>query len=116
MSGAGVPGLDATFAALSDPTRRAVVELLRREPLRASDIAEQLETSRPAMSRHLRVLRQCGLVAEEGVADDARVRVFRLQQRPFTELRDWVADVEGFWTDQLASFKAHAERRGRERT
>jgi DNA-binding transcriptional ArsR family regulator len=110
--------LDATFAALSDPTRRGVVELLRREPLRAGELAEELDSSAPAMSRHLRVLRECGLVAEERTLEDARARVFRLRPEPFDELRHWIDEVERFWAGQLAAFKAHAERtrrRGRRR-
>lgn len=108
--------LDVTLAALSDPTRRAVVDLLRRAPLRPSEIAEQLAMSRPAMSRHLKVLRKSGLVEEGADEDDARVRLYRLKRERFTELRSWVEEVEGFWTDQLESFKAHAERRHRRRT
>jgi DNA-binding transcriptional ArsR family regulator len=101
--------LDPTFAALADPSRRAVVDLLRKQPRRASDIAETLSLSRPAMSRHLRVLRESGLVEEDGVEDDARVRVYRLRRRPFTQLRGWLDEVETFWRDELAAFKAHVE-------
>jgi DNA-binding transcriptional ArsR family regulator len=103
--------LDATFAALSDPTRLAVVDLLRRAPRRAGELSQALGTSAPAMSRHLRVLRECGLVAEERPADDARGRVLRLRPEPFDELRHWIDEVERFWTGQLAAFRAHAERR-----
>jgi DNA-binding transcriptional ArsR family regulator len=106
-----VSNLDRTLTALADGHRRAVIDLLRKAPLRASDIAEALSLSRPAMSRHLRVLRQTGLVEEEGVDHDARVKVYRLRRQPFTELRGWVEGVEAFWANQLASFKAHAERR-----
>ena len=95
-------GLDATFAALADPTRRAVVDLLRREPLRAGELAEALDMSPPAMSRHLRVLRASGLVEEEHDGDDARVRVYRLRREPFDALRRWVEDVEDFWSRELA--------------
>jgi DNA-binding transcriptional ArsR family regulator len=102
--------LDHTFAALADPTRRAVLELLRHEPRRASDIADELGASRPAMSRHLRVLRQSGLV-EAWQETDARVRVYRLKPKCFDELRDWLDDVEAFWTDQLAAFAAHVARK-----
>jgi len=108
--GAAGQKLDATFAALADPTRRGVVELLRREPRRAGDLASRLGMSPPAMSRHLRVLRKTGLVEEEGTEDDARVRVYRLRPEPFEQLRGWLDEVEAFWSDQLASFKAHAER------
>jgi DNA-binding transcriptional ArsR family regulator len=103
--------LDVTLAALSDPTRRAVVDLLRRAPRRAGELAAALDMSSPAMSRHLRVLRESGLVEEEVGADDARVRVLRLRAEPWSELREWIDEVERFWGDQLASFAAHAERR-----
>jgi DNA-binding transcriptional ArsR family regulator len=102
--------LDATLAALSDPTRRGIVDLLRHEPLRAGELAEALATSPPAMSRHLRVLRECGLVAEERPDEDARARVFRLRPEPFDELRGWIDEVGEFWGGQLAAFKAYAER------
>jgi DNA-binding transcriptional ArsR family regulator len=103
--------LDRTLAALADPTRRRVVELLRREPHRAGELAEAFGMSAPAMSRHLRVLRTRGLVEEtreEG--GDARCRVYRLRPEPFRDLASWLAEVESFWTDQLGAFKRHAER------
>ena len=103
--------LDETLAALADPTRRAVINLLRKKPLRSSDIAHKLSMSHPATSRHLRVLRRAGLVEEEGVEDDARVRVYQLRRAPFTRLRTWVEDVEAFWDEQLLAFKAHAEKK-----
>jgi DNA-binding transcriptional ArsR family regulator len=106
--------VDRTLAALADPTRREVVELLRKKPRRASDIAEALSMSRPAMSRHLRFLRKTGLVTKDDVEDDARVRMYRLKREPFTQLRGWLDDVEGFWNVQLASFKERAERKRRE--
>lgn len=102
--------LDATFAALADPTRRAVIELLRRGPRRAGELSDALGKSAPALSRHLRVLRESGLVSEERDDEDARVRVLQLQPEPLGELRHWIDEVERFWTHQLAAFKAHAER------
>lgn len=107
--------LGKTLLALADPTRRGVIELLRREPHRASDLAEALSMTRPAMSRHLRVLRKSGLVSENEAEQDARVRMYRLEREPFTELRHWLDEVEAFWGDQLQAFKAHAERAGRRR-
>jgi DNA-binding transcriptional ArsR family regulator len=106
--------LDQTFVALADPTRRGVIALLRHQPRRASDIADELGASRPAMSRHLRVLRQSGLV-EAWQEADARVRVYRLKPRCFDELRDWLDEVEAFWTDQLAAFAAHVVRKKKKR-
>lgn len=108
--------IDRTLAALADPTRRRVVDLLRKKPRRAGDLAAAFEMSAPAMSRHLRVLRKSGLVEEEADEDDARVRMYHLLPERFAEVRGWLDEVEGYWTDQLAAFKAHAERRKKERT
>ena len=106
--------LDRTLSALSDPTRRGVIELLRKRPRRAGELAEALDMSAPAMSRHLRLLRTHGLVEEEHVGEDARVRVYRLRQEPFRALRRWLDDVEAFWTRELEAFARHAEQtRGR---
>ena len=109
-------GLDRTLAALADPARRGAVDLLRVRQRRAGELAAARGLSPPAMSRHLRVLRETGLVEEAHGADagDARVRVYRLKPEPFDALRAWVADVERFWTLELAAFKRRAERaRGR---
>ena len=101
--------LDETFIALADPTRRKVIELLRKKPQRAGDLAAAFDMVPPAMSRHLRVLRTSGLVEEGGLPEDARVRVYRLRAEPFGELRAWLDEIEAFWADQLGAFKAHAE-------
>jgi len=107
--------VDETLAALADPTRRRVVDLLRQRPRRAGELASAFRVSPPAMSRHLRVLRMRGLVEEARSEDDARVRVYRLRPERFRQLSAWLQEVEAFWTDQLAAFKAHAERdRGRD--
>ena len=105
--------LDALLFALSDPTRRAVVGLLGRSPRRSSEMAAALRASRPAMSRHLRVLRRAGLVEESSIDEDARGRLYRLRPKRLGDVRAWLDEMEGFWTDQLAAFKAHAESRGR---
>lgn len=102
--------LDETFVALSDPTRRKVIELLRKKPQRAGDLASAFDMVPPAMSRHLRILRMSGLVEESGLPEDARVRVYRLRPERFGELRSWLDEIEAFWSDQLSAFKAHAER------
>ena len=107
--------LDETLAALADPIRRQVIERLIARPHRAGELADAFGISAPAMSRHLRVLRTRGLVEEERVEGDARVRLYRLRPKPFQELQDWLGEVERFWSDQLASFKAHVERKPRKR-
>jgi DNA-binding transcriptional ArsR family regulator len=98
------------FVALSDPARLAAVRLLRQGPRRSSELAEELDLSRPLMSRHLGVLRRAGLVEESAKEDDARVRNYRLARGPFAALRSWLDEVEAFWGDQLEAFKMHAER------
>ena len=109
--------LDAALSALADPTRRGVVDLLREGPRRASDLAAAAGTSPSAMSRHLRVLRTSGLVETGSPDHDARVRVYRLRPEAFVALQAWLDQVQAFWSEQLGSFKAHAERtRPRHRT
>lgn len=105
--------LDRTLSALADPTRRGVIDLLRKKPRKASDLADALAMTRPAMSRHLRVLRKSGLVREEGDDDDARLRIYRLERAPFDDLEGWLEEVRGFWKDQLSAFKVYAEKGGR---
>lgn len=107
--------LDATLLALAEPTRRRVIELLRTEPHRASDIAEHLGMTAAATSRHLRVLRASGLVQVETPSDDARVRVYRLVPDQLTALQAWLDQVQAHWTEQLGRFKEHAERGTRPR-
>jgi DNA-binding transcriptional ArsR family regulator len=103
--------LDRTLAALADPTRRGVVELLRERPRRAGELAAAFRASAPAMSRHLRVLRSRGLVEEERLEDDARVRMYRLRREPFDALQLWLRELESLWSDQLDAFGAHVARR-----
>lgn len=106
--------VDDVFAALADPTRRRVVELLGNRPYRAGALASEIGTSAPVMSRHLRILLRAGLVVDERVDDDARARVFRLRPEQITALSAWLDQVRAHWTEQLGSFKRHAERRGRQ--
>ena len=103
--------LDATMAALADPTRRRAIELLGDEPRRPSDLAVAAGMTRPAMSRHLRLLRTSGLVDVELSSDDARERLYRLRGDGLVALQAWIDQVRASWTDQLDRFKAHAERR-----
>lgn len=110
MSPAAPPDLDAAFAALADSTRRAVIRALLRKPLRAGELAERVAMSPPALSRHLRTLRQAGLITEAGMDGDARVRVYRVDLNAFAPVRNWIDQVEDLWHEQLQAFKEHAER------
>ena len=102
--------LDQTLAALADPVRRATVELLAAGPRRAGDLAVALRTTAPTMSKHLKVLRQHGLVDQTHPEFDARVRVYALRSAPMLELRDWLDAAERGWSQQLSAFAAHLER------
>lgn len=104
-----VNDIDVTFAALADPTRRRVVELLRERPLRAGEVADRIGLRPPAMSRHLRALRSGGLVDVELSEEDGRARRYRLRPERFVELQAWLSGVESHWAKQLGSFREHAE-------
>jgi DNA-binding transcriptional ArsR family regulator len=101
--------LDRTLAALADPHRRRVVDLLTGGPRAAGDLARELELTPPAMSRHLRILRQSGLVVESHPPFDARVRIYALRPEPMVHLLRWLEDAERLWSEQLQAFKAHIE-------
>lgn len=103
--------LDETLAALADPTRRTVIDSLAKSPQSAGALAAAAGASPPAMSRHLRVLRRCGLVQERSDDADARVRIYSLRPDRLHLIRGWLDDVERFWTDQLDAFTAHMEGR-----
>jgi DNA-binding transcriptional ArsR family regulator len=102
--------LDAAWDALADPTRRRIVELLVREPMRAGAVADAFPVAAPTISRHLRVLRKAGLIEETRVDDDARVKLYRLRREPFGDLGAWLDQVQAFWRDQLEAFAAEVAR------
>ena len=107
------PELDRTLAALADPQRRRVIELLREGPRRASDIAEALDLKPPALSRHLRTLKSCALIEDTHPAFDARVRIYTLRPQSMATLKSWLADTDRLWARQLLAFKDHVQRRGK---
>src|ERR1700722_6774926 len=99
------------FGALADPARRQVVQLLGQEPRRAGELAAAVGMSAPAMSRHLKVLLQAGIVADERTAHDARLRYFRLRPQSMIAVQAWLDQLRAHWDEQLASFKQHVEAR-----
>jgi DNA-binding transcriptional ArsR family regulator len=101
--------VDRTLAALADPHRRRAVELLGRRPYRAGELANLLDLSAPAMSRHLRTLRQAGLVEEASPEFDSRVRVYSLKAGQMAALKTWLEKTEAMWAQQLTAFKDHVE-------
>lgn len=105
-----VTDLEPLFGALADPTRRHVVELLSDGPRRAGEIAESAGMSGPAMSRHLRVLLQAGIIADERPSNDARIRLFHLRPRSIAAVQAWLDQLQAHWDEQLQAFKRHVER------
>jgi DNA-binding transcriptional ArsR family regulator len=93
----------STLTALADPTRRAVFEQLRRGPLCVGALAAQLPVSRPAVSQHLKVLKQAGLVLDR--PDGAR-RLYSIDTEGLAQLRGW---LEQFWDDALEAFRHEVE-------
>ena len=107
------PDIDRLLTALADPHRRRAVELLSERPRAAGELARDLGLSPPAMSRHLRALRDARVIfetrPEADVAYDARVRVYALRADGMAHLKQWLDRAERLWADQLAAFKAHIE-------
>ena len=98
--------------ALSDPTRRRIVELLAEDERDAGELASHFTVSRPAVSRHLRVLRETGLVRSRGVAQR---RVYSLEPAPLAELDAWLARYRRFWSDRLDALDTQLRRREEEK-
>lgn len=95
--------MDAAARALAEPTRRAILELVRDDELTVGRIAEHFPVSRPAISQHLRVLQEADLV---DVRDEGTRRYYRARPEGLAELRDWLED---FWTDHLKQLKREVE-------
>lgn len=107
----GNPEVGPVFDALADTTRRQVVRLLGEGPRRAGELAEASGVAPPAMSKHLRVLLDAGVVSAERRPDDARVRVFRLLPESIDALSGWIDELRAEWDQQLDAFKQHVEKR-----
>lgn len=101
-----------TFSALADPVRRAILETLNEEPLTAGQLADRFPISRPAVSRHLKVLRQAGLVS---VAASGRERVYRVEPAPLAEIEGWLAQYRDIWPNRFDALETEVFRTRRER-
>ncbi len=94
----------SAFAALADPTRRDVLERLRQGPRAVGDIARGMPVSRPAVSQHLKVLKEAGLVTDRS---EGTRRVYYLDPNGLAALRTW---LDRFWDEALTAFQAEAEK------
>lgn len=97
---------NAVFRAIADPTRREILRLLTGGEHTVGEIASNFPMSRPAISKHLRLLRSAGLVVtrQEGTA-----RICDLDAKPLRAVDDWLQDYEGFWRESLRNLKRHVE-------
>jgi DNA-binding transcriptional ArsR family regulator len=99
---------ESVFKALADPTRREILALLRHGQQPAGAIAERFAVSRPAISKHLRLLRQAKLVIE---AREGRTRLYQLNAATLKSVDDWIAGYRRYWRTQLGNLKHYAETR-----
>jgi DNA-binding transcriptional ArsR family regulator len=101
-----VTGSDKVFKALSDPTRRAILTLLRERRRSVGEIASNFRVSRPAISRHLRLLRGAGLVVDR---PQGTARVCELNAAPLRQVESWLDAYKTFWTVSLERLKSNLE-------
>ena len=94
------------FAVLADPHRRQILDLLRIRDRAVGELVDQLGLSQPGVSKHLRMLREAGLVT---VRHDAQRRWYGLRPEPLAEIDDWLAPYRAFWSDRLDALQRHLE-------
>jgi DNA-binding transcriptional ArsR family regulator len=97
------------LTAIAEPTRRRIVGALRLRECSVSDLVAALRMSQPAVSKHLRVLREAGVVTVE---TRAQQRIYRLDPAPFRELDAWLAPYRRLWTRHLAALEDHLNEKG----
>lgn len=98
---------ETTWAALADPNRRAMLELLRERPRAVGELVALTGLTQPGTSKHLRVLRQAGLVSSRA---EAQRRVYALEVRPLVDLDGWLEPYRRTWTQSLDALERHLDR------
>lgn len=99
---------DVSFDVLAEPNRRRILDLLRSGERPVGELVAGLGLSQPAVSKHLRVLRDAGMVSVRG---DAQRRFYRVNPQPLRELDDWLAPYRALWSDSLDALEAHLDGR-----
>ncbi|HXS44169.1 MAG TPA: metalloregulator ArsR/SmtB family transcription factor [Solirubrobacteraceae bacterium] len=94
------------YAALAEPHRRQILDLLRDGERQAGELVDRLELSQPGVSKHLRVLREAGLVA---VRADGRRRLYALRTQPLAEVDAWLEPYRAYWSNRLDALERHLE-------
>ena len=98
--------MPVAFDVLAEPNRRRILDLLRIEERPVGELVDALRVSQPAVSKHLRVLKEAGLV---DVRADAQRRLYRLRAEPLREIDEWLAPYRQFWSDRLDALERHLE-------
>src|SRR5437667_7468474 len=98
--------VDGVFRAIADPTRRAILDRLRAGPANASSLAADFRSSRPAISKHVRVLREARLVTETRIG---RERLYAVNPVPLQRVAGWIEGYRAFWQSSLARLKRNLE-------
>jgi DNA-binding transcriptional ArsR family regulator len=102
-----LPAVQTTFAVLADDSRRRIVDLLAKRERSVTELIERLNMSQPAVSKHLRVLREAGLAS---VRVAAQRRIYRLRPEPLAELDAWLAPYRRHWAGKLKALERHLEK------
>lgn len=104
--------MDAVLHALSDPSRRTVLDALSHGPVTAGELAALLPIARPGVSRHLRVLREAGLVE---VRQEAQFRVYSLRPEPLAQVDEWLGQYRSLWEQRMDALHTEVARGKRQR-
>src|SRR3954471_14559454 len=103
--------MPSTWSAIADPKRREILALLLERPRPVGELVERLRLTQPGTSKHLRVLREAGLVS---VRQEGQRRVYALRPAPMAELDAWLAPYRELWTDRLDALERHLDRKAKE--
>jgi DNA-binding transcriptional ArsR family regulator len=95
-----------TFEVLAEPSRRRILELLLEGPRAVGDLVKRLKLSQPGVSKHLRVLREAGLVS---VRTEAQRRIYELRPEPLAEVAEWLEPYRALWSDRLGALERHLD-------
>lgn len=104
--------MTTAFTALAEPTRRRILDLLRDGPRAVGEIVDRLKVSQPTASKHLRVLRDAGLVHARV---DAQRRLYEVRPEPLQEVDAWIEPYRKLWADRLDALERHLDRKAQER-
>lgn len=107
-----INAMDSIFLALADPSRRTILEMLRAGPATVGALAASLPIARPGVSRHLRVLREAGLVVAR---HEGQFRVYELWLEPLAQVDDWLAHYRSLWERRMRSLATEVKRGKKER-